>query len=902
MARFSLRPVLRRWSSRHSDKAASTASSNSDTTAVTSTQPSPSPPPTDRRLGVRKQSSLAKLREKFGAQPDISEEFPDELQSTSIASRKQTTTTSKDHSDDSSDASPTQQRSASLPTAHVDSLGTGEDKHTASHSHLPEPRSHSIPPGSSTDTGRSGNNDSSSDKLESATALRTPPSKPPSRLELNLDRIPTKPELVLQEATPESFNHNTHTRHQSSESTAASRVEQPRSSEERDFASSRDIPIPAGAESHRLSLSHSAGGTIVRTLIDAPLKSRDSSSTGIPVTGGSTGGPPTSGLRNYFTASVPDMTTLLHRKIWVKRPIQSATLVQIKEDDLVDDVRDMILQKYRNSLGKTFDSPDMTLRIIARSEQGAPRVERTLGPDEEMCRTIDSYYPGGQKVDDALIIDVPQKRSRPTPSPGGHRPHSYYANDDFRPQENGTDYFPPMPADIQPTMPHTALPNGHHLPVVGIDHPRSISVLNTGHVPPLPSPGGRSRGHRSEREHRPKYGRQHTASPTIVAPTNNQPVMNPVLPHRAMGRPRVDSSASEAHHLHTNGAPPAPPLPTPPVSDLQVSTKRLSQPSTPSGGVTQAIQHGSSRPKKTRKATPDKAFTKRTGTPQADPYGTNPALPNVSSMLDASVPPINVLIVEDNIINLRILEGLMKRLKVRWQTAMNGQIAVDKWKAGGYHLVLMDIQMPIMNGLQATREIRRLERVNGIGVFSQSMPGSPNENDPNTGGEGKGKDDRLDKSDGLFKSPIIIVALTASSLQSDRHEALAAGCNDFLTKPVNFVWLERKVKEWGCMQALIDFDGWRKWKDYAAKEEEGKTEEQKQKDREQEEKQKKKMEKMAMLQEKQRLRKEEEERKKRRQSSSENGIALTAQVNGAKEESDAVLARELPNAAAVAAE
>jgi osomolarity two-component system response regulator SSK1 len=34
---------------------------------------------------------------------------------------------------------------------------------------------------------------------------------------------------------------------------------------------------------------------------------------------------------------------------------------------------------------------------------------------------------------------------------------------------------------------------------------------------------------------------------------------------------------------------------------------------------------------------------------------------------------------------------------------------------------------------------------------------------------------------------------------------------------VNFVWLERKVKEWGCMQALIDFDGWRKWKDFAAK-------------------------------------------------------------------------------------
>jgi osomolarity two-component system response regulator SSK1 len=239
----------------------------------------------------------------------------------------------------------------------------------------------------------------------------------------------------------------------------------------------------------------------------------------------------------------------------------------------------------------------------------------------------------------------------------------------------------------------------------------------------------------------------------------------------------------------------------------------------------------------------------------------------LSSVLDGSVPPINVLIVEDNIINLRILEGLMKRLKVRWQTAMNGQIAVDKWRTGGYHLVLMDIQMPVMNGLQATKEIRRLERVNGIGVFS-STPGSATENGPQTNGDDGKKahdpeDDKLPKSQGLFKSPIIIVALTASSLQSDRHEALAAGCNDFLTKPVNFVWLERKVKEWGCMQALIDFDGWRKWKDYATKEEASKSEEQKLKEQADAEKQKIKMEKLAKLQEKQQKDAREKERKKK---------------------------------------
>ncbi|CAI4218332.1 unnamed protein product [Parascedosporium putredinis] len=124
----------------------------------------------------------------------------------------------------------------------------------------------------------------------------------------------------------------------------------------------------------------------------------------------------------------------------------------------------------------------------------------------------------------------------------------------------------------------------------------------------------------------------------------------------------------------------------------------------------------------------------------------------------------------------------------------------------------MDIQLPVMNGLEATREIRRLERVNSIGVFSSPVGKELGEEG------GILEDDRLANIH-MFKSPVIIVALTASSLQSDRHEALAAGCNDFITKPVSFPWLETKVREWGCMQALIDFDGWRKWKDFSQEKE-----------------------------------------------------------------------------------
>ena len=175
-------------------------------------------------------------------------------------------------------------------------------------------------------------------------------------------------------------------------------------------------------------------------------------------------------------------------------------------------------------------------------------------------------------------------------------------------------------------------------------------------------------------------------------------------------------------------------------------------------------------------------------------------------LLDGSVPPINVLIVEDNIINLRLLEAFLKRLKVRWSTAMNGEIAVNKWREGGFHLVLMDIQLPVMNGLDATKEIRRLERVNNIGVFSSRGHTPTFEKDAIEAFGGTAQDEEEEAKPkkpktednlvniALFKSPVIIVALTASSLQSDRHEALAAGCNDFLTKvdtspPSHFVFL-----------------------------------------------------------------------------------------------------------------
>ncbi|KAG6336335.1 hypothetical protein ID866_2760 [Astraeus odoratus] len=136
------------------------------------------------------------------------------------------------------------------------------------------------------------------------------------------------------------------------------------------------------------------------------------------------------------------------------------------------------------------------------------------------------------------------------------------------------------------------------------------------------------------------------------------------------------------------------------------------------------------------------------------------------------VPPISVLIVDDNAINRTILSTFMKRKKVKYDVAKNGEEAVEKWRSGNFQLILMDIQMPVMDGIEATKEIRHLESLKAA-----CAPVTP-------------------------QSDSSALALTASSLESDRVAALAAGCNDFLTKPVSLRWLNNKIIEWGAIKAL----------------------------------------------------------------------------------------------------
>ena len=125
---------------------------------------------------------------------------------------------------------------------------------------------------------------------------------------------------------------------------------------------------------------------------------------------------------------------------------------------------------------------------------------------------------------------------------------------------------------------------------------------------------------------------------------------------------------------------------------------------------------------------------------------------------EAALPALRILLVEDSPDNCTITEAYLAGTPYRIEIAENGAIACEMFAAGNYDLVLMDRQMPVMDGLTATRTIRAWEHTNQ-------------------------------------RPPTPIIAVTASALRGDRELCLAAGCTAFLTKPVTQDALLQAIKD-----------------------------------------------------------------------------------------------------------
>ena len=133
--------------------------------------------------------------------------------------------------------------------------------------------------------------------------------------------------------------------------------------------------------------------------------------------------------------------------------------------------------------------------------------------------------------------------------------------------------------------------------------------------------------------------------------------------------------------------------------------------------------------------------------------------PPVANEAAATTMKGRVLLVEDNPINQKVAQSLIKLLGLECETAEHGDIAIEKMRVGDIDLVLMDCQMPVKDGYTATTEWRLHEAANNL-------------------------------------SPLPIIAMTANAMAGDRQKCLDSGMDDYLSKPVDRRLLEASLALW----------------------------------------------------------------------------------------------------------
>ncbi|MBF0126176.1 MAG: DUF3365 domain-containing protein [Magnetococcales bacterium] len=133
--------------------------------------------------------------------------------------------------------------------------------------------------------------------------------------------------------------------------------------------------------------------------------------------------------------------------------------------------------------------------------------------------------------------------------------------------------------------------------------------------------------------------------------------------------------------------------------------------------------------------------------------------PVTSVAAGGSFGAARLLLVEDDPVNRTVISGMLKKLGLACQIAENGALALEKLRAGDFDLVLMDCQMPVLDGFSACRQWRQWEEDRG-------------------------------------RKRVPVVAVTAFALQGDKERCLAVGMDDYLAKPLNLVDLEAMLGRW----------------------------------------------------------------------------------------------------------
>ena len=144
-----------------------------------------------------------------------------------------------------------------------------------------------------------------------------------------------------------------------------------------------------------------------------------------------------------------------------------------------------------------------------------------------------------------------------------------------------------------------------------------------------------------------------------------------------------------------------------------------------------------------------------------------PAAQAASAVAAAGVRAVGpkILLVEDNPVNREVAVGMLESLGCTIEAAENGWLAIEAMNVETYDAVLMDCQMPVMDGLTATGEIRRREQTSGA-------------------------------------ARVPVIALTANAMEGDRERCLAAGMDDFLSKPFTQQQLATLLRRWLALRAL----------------------------------------------------------------------------------------------------